>query len=98
MWRAEMPNASTSSSGLPECGIWVTAIILYFAGEAPTSSQRLQHRFTQTAFRPVIFRSHQTPTRRADLGRERLAVQRLHAVEVNHANRNCPPLSTGPRL
>ncbi len=39
MWRAEIPNASTSSSGLPECGIPLTAISLNFVGAAPAATK-----------------------------------------------------------
>ena len=39
MWRAEIPNASTSSSGLPECGKPFTASSLNFAGAAPAAAK-----------------------------------------------------------
>jgi len=35
MCRAEIPNASTNSSGFPECGIPVTAKSLNFVGATP---------------------------------------------------------------
>ena len=49
--------------------------------------QRGEHRFTDAAFRPVIFYRDETSAGGFDLFGERFAVDRLDAVEIDHANR-----------
>ena len=46
---AEMPKASTSSSGLPECGIPVHGQPFHLPQRDAGFRQRCQHRFAQSA-------------------------------------------------
>ncbi len=88
MWRAEIPKASTNSSGLPECGMPVDREQLEFRRRGSGLGQRGEHRFADAAFRPVVFHRDEPSASGFDLFGERFAVDRLDAVKIDHANRN----------
>ena len=80
---AEMPIASTNSSGLPECAICRTARSANWQRDAglPEGGQDC---LTCFPFRPVILHRDESTTSGGNLIRELLHVDGFDAIKVNH--------------
>ena len=50
--------------------------------------ESVQHTFTQATLRPVVLRGHKSSAGCSYLSCQRLAIQRLDAVKVNHSDCN----------
>ena len=85
---ASMPAAASSSAGLPEPGISRTARC---ANWSSVAGERREDGLAEASLGPVVLDDDDPSVRRLDRLAQRVRVDRLQRVEVDHARRRCRP-------